>query len=171
VQKFRGGKYQKPFSIAGEINFEAGDQIRLNVRSPQNGYLYVLNEGPREGTNPPEFVIFFPSPTANEGSSLLAAGQEVQIPEETWLRFDRQQGVERLWLIFAEDAVPELESLKEFASRQSRGLITDPTRNKSVQDFLTAYSTTKPQLEKGDLLTTLKASGKFLLYPVRLEHH
>jgi hypothetical protein len=171
VQKFRQGKQQKPFTVAGEINFEARDQIRLNVRSPQNGYLYVVNEGPREGTNPSEFVILFPSPTANAGASVLSAGQEVQIPEQSWIEFDTQQGVERLWLIFAEEAVAELEGLKEFANRQRRGLITDATRNKSVQDFLTAHSASKPQLEKGDLLTTLKASGKFLLYPVRLEHH
>ena len=171
VQKFREGQYQKPFTVAGEINFEARDQIRLSVRSPQNGYLYVLNEGPREGTSAAEFVVFFPSPTANAGASLLSADQEVQIPEQTWLRFDVQQGVERLWLIFAEEAVPELESLKEFANPQTRGLVTDPARNKSIQDFLNAHSSTRPQLEKGDFLTTLKASGKFLLYPIRLEHH
>jgi serine/threonine protein kinase len=191
VQKFREGKYQKPFTVAGEINFEARDQIRLNVRSPQNGYLYVLNEGPREaattghegtptgregtttGTNegPPQFVILFPSPSANKGSSQLSAGQEVLIPEETWLQFDAQQGVERLWLVFTEEAVPELESVKEFANRKQRGLITDAARNKSIHDFLTTHSAAKPELEKGDLLTTLKMPGKFLLHPIRLEHH
>ncbi|MCA1576837.1 MAG: serine/threonine-protein kinase [Acidobacteria bacterium] len=171
VQKFRDGKYQKPFTVAGEINFEARDEIRLNVRSPQNGHLYVLNEGPREGTNTPEFVIFFPSPTANEGSSLLTAGQEVQIPEQTWLRFDAQAGVERLWLVFTEQAVPEFESVKQFANTQTRGLITDAAQSKSIQDFLTSHSNTKPEFEKSDTLTTLKANGRILLYPVRLEHH
>jgi serine/threonine protein kinase len=171
VRKFRGGKYQKPFTVAGEINFEARDEIRLSVRSPQNGYLYVLNEGPHKGTTAPEFVIFFPSPTANAGASFLSAGQEVQIPEQTWLQFDAQQGVERLWLIFAEEAVPELESVRGFANPQTRGLITDTTRNKSIQDFLATHSTTKTGLEKGDLLTTLKTPGKILIHPVRLEHH
>ena len=171
VQKFREGKVQKPFTLAGEINFEAGDEIRLSVRSPQDGYFYVLNEGPREGTATPQFVALFPSPTANRGSSRLTAGQEVKIPEETWLHFDTQQGVERLWLVFTEEPVPELESLKEFVNQQNRGLITDAARNKSIHDFLAANSTSKPELEKGDLLTTLKMRGKLLLYPVRLEHH
>jgi len=171
VRKFRDGKHQKPFTVAGEINFEAGDEIRLNVRSPQNGYLYVLNEGPREGTAALEFVTFFPSPAANEGSSLLASGREVQIPNPTWLSFDAQQGVERLWLIFSEEPVPELESVKEFVGTQTRGLVTDVARSKAIEDFLASHSTTKPALEKGDLLTTLKAPGKVLLYPVRLEHH
>jgi hypothetical protein len=45
------------------------------------------------------------------------------------------------------------------------------TQNKLIQDFLTTHSATKPELEKGETLTTLKAPGKLLLYPVRLEHH
>ena len=171
VRKFREGKQQKPFVIAGEINFEARDEIRLSVRSPQNGYLYVLNEGPRKDTTPPQFLMVFPSPTANKGSSQLAAGQEVLIPEQSWLQFDAQQGVERLWLVFTEEAVSELESLKEFVNKQKRGLITDDARNKSIHEFLATHSTTKPSLEKGDLLTTLKVPGKFLLHPIRLEHH
>jgi len=171
VQKFREGKYQKPYTVAGEINFEAEDQIRLNVRSPQKGYLYILNEGPRAGSTVPEFVILFPSATANNGSSLLGADQQVVIPGQTWFRFDAQQGVERLWLVFAEDAVPELENVKGFASEQTAGLITDMTRNKAIQDFLASHSASKPSLEKGDTLTTLNMPGKLLLYPVRLEHH
>ena len=37
----------------------------------------------------------------------------VQIPEKTWLRFDEQRGVEKLWLVFSESALPELDSLKQ----------------------------------------------------------
>jgi serine/threonine protein kinase len=172
VQKFRNGKaYGKPVTTAGELIFEPDYQIRLNVRSPQPGYLYVVNEGPREGSAPPEFVILFPSPTANKGSAVLQADQEVQIPEKTWITFDAQQGVERLWLVFAEDAVLEFENVKRFASAKTRGLITDPSQNETIQDFLTAHSITKPDLEKGDTLTTLKIPGKLLIHPVRLEHH
>jgi hypothetical protein len=44
-------------------------------------------------------------------------------------------------------------------------------QNKLVQDFLTAHSTTKPNVEKGDTLTTVTMPGRLLLYPIRLEHH
>jgi len=171
VQKFREGKYKDPYTVAGEINFEAHDQIRLNIRTPQAGYLYIISEGPRDGSAVPEFVILFPSPTANKGSSLLAPDQQIQIPEQSWFIFDTQEGVERLWLVFAEDAVTELETVKEFANKQAKGLITDMTQNKVVHDFLTSHSTEKPNAGKGDTLTTLTTSGKLLLYPVRLEHH
>src|SRR6185369_12412300 len=58
VQKFKEEKpYQDPFTLAGEINFEAGYRIRVNLRSPQQGYLYILNEGPASGA--PEYNIVF----------------------------------------------------------------------------------------------------------------
>jgi len=170
VQKFKNNKpYQKPFTLGGEINFEASYQIRVNVRSPQPGYLYVVNEGP--GAGQPEFVVLFPSSTANQGSPQLAAGQLVQIPEESWFAFDAQQGVEKLWLIFSADAVPELEAVKQFANRQTKGLIRDVALNRAVQNFLNTASASKPNLDKTETLTTLKAPGKFLVYPIKLEHH
>ena len=171
VQKFREGKYKEPYVIAGEINFEAGDLVRVNVRTPEAGHLYILNEGPRGGETVPEFNFLFPSSTANKGSALLAADQQIQIPETSWFKFDAQEGVERLWLVFSGDAVPELESVKQFANKKAGGLIIDMTKNKLVHDFLTSHSTVKPEVDKGETLTTLKAPGKLLVYPVRLEHH
>ena len=171
VQKFRDKKpFREPFTIPGEVIFEEDYQIRLSFSSPQAGHLYILNEGP-VATSAPEFNVVFPSSTANKGASLIAGGQVTQVPESSWLKFDAQQGTEKLWLIFSEDVVPELESLKEFASRQTQGLITDPARNKVVQDFLSTHSETRPSVEEGERLTTLKSSGKLLVHPIKLEHH
>lgn len=170
VQKFKDGKpHDKPFTLAGEINFETDYQIRVSVSSPEAGYLYIFNEGPASAK--PEYVVLFPSSTANNGSSFLAAGQVVQIPEQTWFQFDKQQGVEKLWLVFSKDAAPELEATKQFATRRTAGLITDPSQNQAVQNFINAHSGANTDVQKGDKLTTLKAPGKVLLYPIRLEHH
>jgi hypothetical protein len=172
VQKYRNGRpFQNPFTQPGEMIFEADYRIRVNVRSPQSGHLYILNEGPPEGSAPVEFVMLFPSPTANAGSSRVAADQVVQIPEKSWFQFDAQQGTEKLWLVFSEEAVPEFENLKEFVNERSRGLITNSTRNKAVQDFLTTHSAPKPAHEKDDKQTTLKSAGKVLVYAINLEHH
>jgi len=171
VQKFRDGRaYDDPFPLAGEINFEADYRIRVHIRSPQPGYLYVLNEGPTTSASP-EFVTLFPSETANKGSSFLTAGAVVLIPEKSWIKFDEQQGVEKLWLVFSEASVPELEALKQFANRQTKGLITDVSQNKNIQNFLTNPSLPKPGAQKGETLTTVKAAGKLLIYAVKLEHH
>jgi serine/threonine protein kinase len=170
VQKFKDNKaYQDPFTLAGEINFEADYRIRVNVRSPQRGYLYILNEGPAAGA--PEYNAVFPTPTANNGASLVPASEVVLIPKESWLRFDTQQGVEKLWLVFSEDSVLQLESIKQFASTETGGLITDPALNKSIKNLLDTYSATRSGVEKGETLTTLKANGKLLVYAIKLEHH
>ncbi len=172
VQKFKDKKpYHEPFTLAGEINFEPDYQIRVNVRSPQPGYLYILNEGPAEKSEQPEFVVLFPSPTANKGSALVGGNQLVQIPDQSWLKFDTQQGIEKLWLVFANDTISELEGVKAFANPKDRGLITDAGQNKTVQNFLLSHSDPKPGYEKSDTETILKAPGKILVYAIKLEHH
>ena len=172
VQKYRNGKrYQDPFTQPGEMIFEADYRIRVNVRSTQPGYLYVLNEGPPEASAQPEFVVLFPSSTANAGSPRVTSDQEVKIPEESWFKFDKQQGTEKLWLVFSKEAVPELEAVKEFASRRTRGLITDPARNGTVHNFLSAQATNKPTVEKDETKTTVKSNDNLLVHAVKLEHY
>ena len=172
VQKFRGGKpFENPFTQPGEMLFEADYQIRVNIRSLQAGYLYVLNEGPSTASAVPEFNAVFPSSTANKGSSFVNADQIVQIPEQSWLKFDRQEGTEKLWLVFSHDPLPDLERTREFAGRQTQGQVTDPSLNKSVQTFLTNHSDPKPEIEKGDTLTTVKSTGNIIVYPIKLQHH
>jgi len=172
VQKFKDGRpYQDPFLLAGEINFEASYRIRVHIRSPEAGYLYIFNEGPPTGSAATEYVVVFPSTTANNNLPRISAGQEVQIPEKSWLEFDQQQGVEKLWLVFSKDAVAELESARLAASPESKNLINDAGQNKVVEDFLARNSVRKPESEKGASLTTVKAPGNLLVYAINLEHH
>ena len=112
-----------------------------------------------------------PVPATSPPSFGLAGFPAVQIPEKSWLRFDRQQGVEKLWIVFSSKVVPSLERVREFANSETQGLITDPSFNKVIQNFLKSNSDLKPQYEKGETLTTLKSSGDLLIYPIKLEHH
>jgi len=162
---------EKIFTVRSELNFEHNDEIRLNFRAPEAGYLYIFNEGPQNNSTKPEFNVAFPSPTANNGSSHLKAQQELQLPDQTWLQFDTQQGLEKLWLIFSPDAIPAFDALKKYANAQTRGQITEPAENKLVQNFLSAHSTAKPEVERGDALTTVKTTADVLVYPLKLEHH
>jgi hypothetical protein len=173
VQKFKDGRpYEDPFPLAGEINFEASYHIRVHIRSPEAaGYLYIFNEGPPTASAIIEYVVVFPSVTTNNNSSQISAGQEVQIPEKSWLEFDKEQGIEKLWLVFSKQALPELEAARQAASPETKNLITDPAQNKIVEDFLARNSVRKPESDKGISLTTLKAAGNLLVYAIKLEHH
>ena len=172
VQKFRDGRpYQDPFTQPGEMIFEQDYRIRVHIRAPQDGHLYIFNEGPPQGTAQPEYVVVFPTSTANNGSSEVLAEQVVQIPEKTWLEFDAEQGTEKLWLVFSEQPLPALEAARGFASERTRMLITVPSVNRDLKNFLNDSSLPKPTSERDDKQTTLKAPGKLLVYAIQLEHH
>jgi len=73
VQPFRNGKYEKPYPLSGEVNFEHLDQIRVNLRSPEDGHFYIINEAPRENSTTSDYVVLFPSPKTNKGESFVRA--------------------------------------------------------------------------------------------------
>lgn len=174
VQKYRNGRpFQDPFRLGEEINFEKDYRVRLNINSPQDGHLYILNEGPTEANQPSSFVILFPSSTTNNGLSLIGAGQQIQIPERSWLQFDAEQGVERIWLVWSSDSIPTLEALKGFANPRDRGLIGDPNRNNAINDFLQAHRNPQPALEQDEdsKEVAVKAPGAILVHLLKLEHH
>jgi serine/threonine protein kinase len=171
VQKYRDGKpYQEPFRLAGEINFEKDYRVRLNVSSPQAGYLYILNEAP-SGAN--SLTILFPSPTANGGSASLTPNRPVQIPEKSWFRLDQEEGTEKIWLVWSESAVPELEAVKEFANAKDQGVIDSPDLSRAVKAFIEANSASTPTVQKRDDLkeTSVMSAGNVIVHAIKLEHH
>ena len=172
VQKVKDDKpFGEPFFLRSEINFEADYTIRLNVESPRPGYLYVVNEGPMNAARELQYVALFPSSTANNGSSFLPPNRSVRIPEDTWLVFDKEQGVEKLWLVFSEHALADLDRTKDFASTRTRGLITDANLNRVINGFLISHAPDQVTVERGEKHTILKTTQNVLVYPIRLEHH
>jgi len=175
VQKYRGGKaYQEPFRLRDDINFEKDYRIRLHVTSAQSGRLYLLNEGPPTGAEQtPTFNVLFPSETANNGSALLRENQQIQIPQQSWFQFDGQRGMEKIWLVWAERDVPEMEAVKGFVNPKDRGSISSPGLRTAVNEFLKAHSTPGVSVERDEETkdTLVRANGDILVHVIKLEHH
>ena len=175
VQKYRDGKpYEAAFRLPGEINFEKGYRVRLHFGSQQNGHLYIFNEGPPRNGEAPPLNVLFPSPTANNGLSLVSSGQTVDIPKQSWFRFDQDEGTEKLWLVWSAKSIAELEATKEFANDKDLGVIGSPGLDRSVKDFLSnTHSASKPTVEKDDASkeTRVKANGDIVVHVLALEHH
>jgi serine/threonine protein kinase len=175
VQKYRGGKpFQEPFRLRDDINFEKDYRIRLTLNSPESGRLYLLNEGPpAEGEETPTFNLLFPSQTANNGSVLVKEKQQIQIPEQSWFQFDAEQGTEKIWLIWSEKDVPELEAVKGFSNSKDRGAIASPGLRTAVDQFLKAHSSPAPSVERDQEKkeTVVRANGEILVHVIKLEHH
>ncbi|MBA3568146.1 MAG: protein kinase [Pyrinomonadaceae bacterium] len=174
VQKYRDGKaYQDPFRLRDDINFEKDYRIRLNITSSQSGRLYLLNEGPAGADQTPTFNVLFPSQTANNGSALLTENQQIQIPQQSWFQFDEQQGTEKIWVVWAEKDVPEMDAFKGFANAKDRGVISNPGLRTAVNEFLKAHSSSSPSVERDQdkKETIVKANSGILVHVIKLEHH
>lgn len=172
VQKYSGDRPRgEPFKLPGEIIFEQGDRVRLYLTSPQQGYLYLLSEGPKSTGELPDYVLLFPKPSINRGSAQLAARHQIETSE---FEFDEERGTEKLWMIWSAESVAELEAVKGVVNQREKGAITDPTQIRAVRDFLTRQSkSSKPNVEKDEAnrQTNVKGQGNVLVNLVKLEHY
>ena len=161
VQKMRDGKeYEDSFKSNGEETFEKGDKFRLNVSSPNSGYLYAVNEGPPEA-NSTSFVMIYPSQTINNGSATLGANQPVQ---SDWTIFRGPAGAENFWIVWSASPVTQMESAKNEAFNGTLGdqnLVTVKEflnmKQDEVKVRVTHYKASQTVLVRGpgDVLVTL----------------
>jgi serine/threonine protein kinase len=170
VQKMRErNPYQSPFESSGQEIFENGWKFRLNLESTQAGHLYILNEGP-SGTGGVTYNLLYPTPTINHGSAQLAAEQKVLTG---WYVMDENQGTEKLWVVWAEGEVAELEAVKGVVNPKDRGAITNPEQSRAVRDLISRHSANKArsEVDKASKQTRLTGVGTILIGLVELEHH
>ncbi|HEY0348496.1 MAG TPA: hypothetical protein VGC60_10135, partial [Pyrinomonadaceae bacterium] len=170
VQKMRDGKpFQDQFESSGQEIFENGWKFRINLSSPQDGYLYLLNEGPASG-DATTYNILFPEATTNGGSPRVTANQKLQT---AWMRFDDHQGSENFWLVWSASPVPELEAVTGAANDRDLGEIKDGAKARTVRDFLKQHSATKPEVTKDSAKkqSVVKSRTDTLVDAIELEHH
>ena len=171
VQKYRNGTpFEDPFDLAKEINFEKDYRLRLNVSSPEAGYLYVLNESPEEGA---PLSILFPSPKSNSGSAFLAENTVTKIPETSWFALDNERGREKVWLIWSLSTVPALDALRSFTNVTDKGVVGDPALNREALAFINANSEPRPTVERSKQgeQTLVRANKPIIVHLVTLEHN
>jgi serine/threonine protein kinase len=170
VQKMRDGKpYQNEFDSSGQEIFENGWKFRMNLFSPQEGYLYLLNEGPAAG-DATTYNVLFPEPKTNGGSPRVTANQNLQT---AWMRFDEHQGTEKFWLVWSASPIKEFEAVTAAVNDKDQGEIKDAAQSRRVREFLQKNSSTKPDITKDSAKkqTTVKGKGDVLVNYIELEHH
>jgi len=173
VQSYSDGHYGDPFRLSGEMLFRNRDRIRLNVKSPQAGYLYILNQGPNDDGAEKGLNILFPSPLTNGGSALLAADDNIQIPEQSWFQLDDKEGTELVWIVWSEKPISDLDSAERFANPDDRGRIRDRELERSINSLLNQWKLQKSELERDDDKKETRISGNadIVTHIIKLEHH
>lgn len=173
VQSFTDGRYKDPFTLSGEMLFRNKDRIRLNIKAPQTGHLYILNQGPKDDFGEATYNILFPSPMTNDGLAQLGAGQEIQIPRQSWFQLDEKEGTELVWLVWSEQPLAEIESAKRFANPQDRGRIKDQELSRKIDSLLQKQQSNKVNIERDDSKkeSRIGASADIVAHVIKLEHH
>jgi serine/threonine protein kinase len=169
VQKMRDGReYEEPFEATGQEIFESGWKFKLNLNSPQSGYLYLLNESPTsEGAI--RYTLLFPFPSINNGSAQTSANQQIQTG---WYNLIERKGTERLWLVWAAQAVRELEAVKGVVNPRDMGVISSAAELNEVRELLNKHAQSKPEvkIDKLGRRTEVTSRGDLLLHLFELEH-
>jgi hypothetical protein len=92
--------------VAAETVFHAGDRIRLEVETNDDGYLYVVNRG-SSGT----WKVLFPSAEIKDGDNRIQHRARYEIPSGYTFTFDEQPGAEKLFIVLSRQPEPDLEGL------------------------------------------------------------
>jgi hypothetical protein len=171
VTPMKGGQpLQKPFAASPAQTFLSGWQFTILCNSPQDGFLYLLNEGADE-KGAKLLRMLFPHPQNNAAlSAAVKANQQVQTAASA---FDANPGIEKLWLVWASQKVPELERVKRLVNSKDLGAIRDAEQSKAIQDFLKQYGEPKPakELDKATNRVTVKGGTEALIELLELYHN
>lgn len=169
VQKMRDGQpFQNEFESSGQEIFENGWKFRMNLSSRQNGYLYLLNEGPSAGGGT-TFNVLFPAPSNNSGNAYVKGNEAIKTG---WMLFDEHQGTEKFWIVWAAQPVPELEAVRGVVNETDKGAVKDASKEDALRRFLNTQ-TEKPQVTKDSAKkqTTVTGKGEVVVNAIELEHH
>ena len=171
VQKMRDNKPDgDPFNSAGQEIFDTGWKFRFNIQPAQDGALYLLGVGPAKN-GAPEYNILFPLPRENRLDAKLAANQTTQ---SSWGYFVEKSGVERLWIIWAAQPVPELDAIFRDAAgnKKDPGVVADPAQISQMEAYLKKYDNNRPEViaDKSKKRTFVKGRSDVLVNLVELSH-
>jgi serine/threonine protein kinase len=171
LRKNAGGA---PVEMPGEVIFSPGDELRFKLISPQDGFLYVIGEAPQPDpkTGLPLYNLLYPNPSVANAN--LAANQMIYLPGETGAGFfvDKEQGAEKIWLVWSEKNLSELDALKRWYNDKDKGAINDAADTTRVRELLQSNLAARPTAEKDSKQITLKGGlPDLLIYPIELMHY
>jgi len=170
VLRMRDGKpYREPFESTGREIFEGGWRFRMNFSTPKPGYLYLVNEG-RNASGALGYTVLYPL----VGNAHLNAGQRVTLPPEPdYNFFTGEPGTEKIWVVWSEQPVAEMEALKQFANPTDEGEVNDLAQVTKLREFFAAHASPPAEVieDKANKQTTVRAAGPMLVHLAELEHH
>jgi class 3 adenylate cyclase len=151
--------------LAREMVFPAGYQLQFRFAGGQDGFLYVVNEGPpRQGG--PIWTWLFPYPALHQGSAALSASTPLLLPPDSFIILDKMQGQERVYVIWSDHDIPEL-SASVFVAEKSGQIRADDLP--AIRGILSKASS-DVEVIKADTETIMRGNWPVLVKLIVLEH-
>ena len=168
----------KSLPFSPDMVLSEGDQLRFHISTNQHGFLYIVNERPRQFDRARKYNALFPETPGSTESSELGANQTRQIPAPSerpdldWFVLDEQSGTERIWIIWSKQPVPLLEGIKVWVNSESKGEIGDPALTKALAEYFGTQQviTQQRELRSNGSSTDLGVPGDLLVTVVDLDH-
>ncbi|GEM_PF-701785 len=160
--------FGKPFESTGEQVFNNGTMFNFCSVSPQEGRLYVINQG-RGENNSEKWTAIFPNPKDNKGNARLDANLELKTFE---MKMDEYTGAETLWIIWAEKNVNEIQELFDSAFMENQAEFKSASQQEILKKFLSKYSVQKHEISIGESppRVIVKGSDEIIVVSRKLTH-
>jgi len=174
VQKMRGGsKFQEPFESSGQEIFESGYRFHLSFAPPDDGFLYVFNEGLNKN-NERYFSVIFPTPKQNVGSTEVKSGEQYKSGEN---KFSGAPGTENFWIIWSREKPEAAEQAVKNAfdndgKIEELGKVADASLSDNLKNYLEKEkNSTAPNTKDAEKkLSKIEFEGDAIVYLLHLEH-
>jgi hypothetical protein len=118
--------------VGDQGRFHDGDRFRFRVQSNIDGYLYLFLRDSNGDTR-----LLFPYDTTKSRTNKMRRYQTKQIPEKDWFAFDKDSGIERVYMFVSAKPIEELEDLateggKSYKLRELERLIARTPATKTM---------------------------------------
>jgi len=159
AQKMRNGEpLGDAYPASSGDTFEGGWRFRLRVRSPEAGFVYLINEGTGDAGAKRLWVLYPPRDFADSA-----------VPDKEvltgWYFFDQNPGTEKLWIVWSGRPV---RSIDEPLGGSVHGEVKDPAQ--AAQIRLLLDRTAKPAEPGPGYGFQIRAAEGVLTNLVELRH-
>ena len=173
LRQFNEGKYKEPKTVTGmTVLYNDNDEIRFVLTLGQAGYIYMLNESSEPlDKNIPQYYWLFPP---QKESNFFDASQLIKIPKEEFpaLVFKGSKGTEKIWIVWSEKQIPELENVNSLLNDNKtvvNGGIKDVNKVNSIKNLLEKYATTPNN--KASKTMEVTSTNNIIALKVELDHN
>jgi serine/threonine protein kinase len=144
VSLVRQGRAGREEPVALNTAFYSGEGVRVSIQTEQNGFLYILLLG-----SSGKVSMLYPDPRISSGNNQIDKGKKISIPTNTdWFKFDKNPGVETIYLAFAEN--------------KTEGIINELEKARTLGKIVLPPELTKEAVDLGTIGGSLKGRGKMV---------